>query len=313
MTAAVALALGTTTAVLLWLLLSRLAGLLAAPLVTLLAPLPALARARCLLLVALYPLLLAPLLAMAVFHAPASHLFVRAHCHVASGCVPHAPLLALPEAAAGWLGAGAVAVIAVLLCTAFGVVRRRAALATTLVRLARAGAVPGWRVLASAQPEVRCVGLLRPAVLVSSGLLERCGAAALEVHLLHAHARALRHDDLRALLARLAMAAWPPAGRRRVLAALAQAAAESCDALVVRALGDAAPVIRMLDAAQHWAPGTAAVHATLAGRRAALAAALPARRRLQPRLVLVAALGALPCIALPGLLHRLAEHVLPLV
>ncbi|MEQ8231404.1 MAG: hypothetical protein RKL32_06785, partial [Gammaproteobacteria bacterium] len=214
------LALGSTTAVLLWLALARIAGAAAGALIKLLAPLPDARRASWLLLLAFYPLLLAPLLASALFLAPLSALVVGAHCHAATGCAPHAPVVALTDDAVSWLGIAVGAVVLLLVCAALLGLRRRAALDATLAMLARPGTTKDWRVLDSAQPALRCVGLWRPTVVVSTALLEQSTQAELEQRLLDAQARCLRRDDLWALLARLATAAWPLRGRRRLLAAL---------------------------------------------------------------------------------------------
>ena len=293
----------------LWLALSWATAAAAARLLPLLSAVPAATRSWALLLLALYPALLAGIVAALVFLVPVSGLLVETHCHEGLGCTAHAPRLAVPGTLAPWLGGAVIVVFATLLGGAVTTVRRRAGIAATLSRLARAGAGGACRVLDSAVPRAACVGLLRQTVLISRGLLAVADAAETEVHLLHAHAHRLRYDNLRALAASFAMAAWPRTVRDRLLEALMLAADESCDAALLQAGADAAVVRRAIAAQRRWptvaASGPAARHARALDARLAALALPAAPGRASSRLLLAVLCGMLPLLALPAGIHHL--------
>ncbi len=296
----------------LWFALSRVTAAVAGRLLPLLAAVAAPARARALLLIALYPALLAGIVAAVVFLVPLSGLLVERHCHAGLGCAAHAPRLAVPDAVAPWLGGAVLLVCAALLGAAVVALRRRAGIAATLSRLAREGAGGACRVLDSAAPRVACVGLLRQTVLISRGLLDVADAAETEVHLLHAHAHRLRYDNLRVLAGAFAMTAWPRAARSRLLEALMLAADESCDTALLQAGVDTAVVRRAIAAQRRWPTAAASGQAArLEARLAALE--LPAAPDpVSPRLLLAAVCGTLPLLTLPAGVHHLFEALLPL-
>jgi Zn-dependent protease with chaperone function len=74
-----------------------------------------------------------------------------------------------------------------------------------------------------------CIGLLRPKVVLSRGLIDRLSQLQLEVVLRHEQAHAARRDNLRLWLAGLALLPVPFPLKQPLLADLALAAEQACD------------------------------------------------------------------------------------
>jgi Zn-dependent protease with chaperone function len=170
------------------------------------------------------------LMGLAVDHCP---LHEDGHVHLCPVHAPHHPVAPaewLLLAVAG-LGVGAVA-LRIL----------RAQVATwravsALVRVAgpeerRGGLVESTELLSVT------AGLVRPLVLVSTGLRSRLAPAHAEAVLAHERAHARRRDPLRLVVVALLGAAHAPRARRLLLADAALACEEAADAAAAEAVGD---------------------------------------------------------------------------
>jgi Zn-dependent protease with chaperone function len=219
-----------------------------------------------------------------------------------------------------WSAAAALAGVPLLAGLALGgaaVVRTRRLAAR--LRLASAGSALGdVRVIDSPVPVSLAVGGWRPQIFVSECLVTALDANQLAVVVAHERAHARRRDGLRALAARAASVAHLPATRRRVLAALALACEQACDADAARRVGgDRLRVAETILAAQRLLQSGAPAAAACAFAGSSVAervgellepcTAAPAQPRLRA-VALGLGLGAALAAAEP--LHHLAEHLL---
>lgn len=279
-------------------------------------------RHRALLLLTLSPLLLGLAGLVAVFLPSVLALRWPAHDH----CLAHHGHVHLcflhPPAHAG----GPASWLLLALILGWVAVHTAAALAE-LLRAARAAgrcldpryddARLGARVLPTETPLCMLVGLLRPEVVVSAGLVAQVSRTDLAVMLHHERAHALRRDTLVRLLAFAATVfMWRPA-RARLLHALTLSAEQSCDEAAGRAVGDrlrVAEVILKVERLLHPPP------AALSGVAASFGGDVPARVEalLEPprpagtlaRPVALLALALLGLLAASDPLHHLTESLL---
>jgi Zn-dependent protease with chaperone function len=208
-------------------------------------------RHRALFLLALSPLLLGlvGLFAALLPSVLALRWPAHDHCLAHNGhvhlCFLHPPAHAGNHAswvvlalALGWAAARAAGALVALL--------RAARVAAKCLDLRYDDALLGARVLPTSAPLCMLVGLVRPAVVVSEGLLARVSAAELAVMLHHERAHAVRRDTLLRLLAYGAtVSMWRPA-RARLLRALTLSAEQSCDEAAGRAIGDRLQVAEVI-------------------------------------------------------------------
>ncbi len=166
------------------------------------------------------------------------------HClsHPASHhhlCVAHPP-----EEAGIWmtwalpLGALGVALAGLVVCG------RRAwqqwRLARVLIQLSEPSSFgPDVRLIDQDAPLAVTLGLLRPTVLLSTGLLSRTSPGALDVVLAHERAHVARRDTLLSFLDQFAAALFPARVVGRLLADLTLAREQACDAVAARSTGRA--------------------------------------------------------------------------
>jgi beta-lactamase regulating signal transducer with metallopeptidase domain len=163
-------------------------------------------------------------------------------------------------------------------------------------------------------------GLLRPRVLVASALSRALPAAQLDAVIEHERAHARRRDPLARLAARALSWGHLPAVRRELLAELALASEQACDAEAALRVGDRLVVAeailaveRLLAEDPREGPGLASFggSATAERIRELLAPERPAPRRRGSRLA-AAALGAAALLAADPL-HHATEHLLGLL
>jgi Zn-dependent protease with chaperone function len=280
------------------------------------------ARARWLALLAAAPLALpAALLAVCLLPSVPAALGLHGdHCRFHPDhrhlCIAHGtgPLGSPWSAAAALAGVPLLAGLA-LGGAAFARGRRLAA----RLCLGSVRSLPGGvRVIDSPVPVSLAVGSWRPRIFVSERLVSELAPDQLEVVIAHERAHARRRDGLRALVSRAASAIHLPGTRQRLLAELALACEQACDAEA--ALHTGAGRLRIaetiLAAERLLGGGTPAPAAcgfggsSVPDRVAELLEARPAaidRRRLRA-LALGLCLGAAIAVAEP--LHHLAEHLL---
>ena len=90
------------------------------------------------------------------------------------------------------------------------------------------------------------VGLRNPTILLSTGLLRRLSASSIEVVLAHERAHVLRGDTRTALLERIMASLFPKNVATSLLARVALAREQACDAAAARSVGGTLPVARAL-------------------------------------------------------------------
>jgi Zn-dependent protease with chaperone function len=204
-------------------------------------------RAALLLALALLPLVVALLVAVLSFAPAVGGLIVDEHCHPATGCEAHVPVV---HADAFYTAALAVAAAGAVLALLWAVARRlRSSLkvASSLRSLAEPDERQRFETIESREQFAYCVGLLRPKIVVSRGLLERLAPQQLDVVLRHEQAHVLRRDNLRLWLAGLALLPMPSRAKRHLFADLALAGEQVCDRAAV-AVGGRGLVIDTLGA-----------------------------------------------------------------
>lgn len=168
-------------------------------------------------------------LGVAVDHCP---LHDDGHIHL---CVEHAPHH--PVTMVEWLllAAGGLAVGVV----ALRVLRAQLATWRAVTALVRGtGLEREGGLVASSAPLSVTAGLLRPLVLVSTGLRSRLSPDQLRAVLAHERAHARRRDPMRLLAVALLGAAHGPSTRRHLVADLALACEEAADEEAALAVGD---------------------------------------------------------------------------
>jgi Zn-dependent protease with chaperone function len=222
-----------------WLVLCPLAAAvhrLANPSLYSLQPQP---RAALLLALALLPLTVAMLVAVLGFAPAIGGWVVDEHCHPTTGCTTHVPVVradalyatALVLIAA--LGSGA------LLWSIARRLRRSLRIASSLRFLAEQSGRQPFELIESHEPFAYCIGLLRPKVVLSRGIIDRLSPLQLEVVLRHEQAHAARLDNLRLWLAGLSLLPLPLRLKQPLLAALALAGEQACDRAAVTVDGPA--------------------------------------------------------------------------
>lgn len=191
----------------------------------------------------LMPVFASSLVVLFMTNPDLADLFVPEHCH-AGECGAHAPVLGGGTlASAGFAAFGALGGFLVLVALGW-LIRGAFARLRTLERLTRLTARAGdHRVVESDGLIACCVGLLRPQVLVSRGLLSALPAAEVEAVLAHERAHAGRRDNLRGFLAHAATLAWPKGRRQLLRSDLAADAEQACDVQAAATVGDADVVI----------------------------------------------------------------------
>lgn len=198
---------------------------------------------------AMLPLSTALIVVVLGFVPSIGGLVVDSHCHDATGCGTHVPMLrAEGPAAALWLIAIPV-VTAVGVALLIGMLRRSVTVARVLEAIASpSGERPAFRIIESAQVFACCTGLLRPRILLSRGLLDSLPRPEFAAVLAHEQAHARRRDNLRRLLVAISLWPLPRRWRRDMASDLSAATEAACDAAAVRSTRDLASVARALAA-----------------------------------------------------------------
>lgn len=200
---------------------------------------------------------IAALLALVLVTTPTlSGLLMPDHCH-GGHCGAHAPVYPGDSAVIiGLAAAGSLAALLVSIALLWALRRGRRQV-RVLSAFTRSSPV-GYRTLESDSLLACCVGLMRPQIVLSRGLIERLSADELAVVLAHERAHAHRRDNLRALLLRWASLFWPAGPGRCLRADMGADAEQACDLAAARAgpgPAQVARVIRRLSGLSLAAPG----------------------------------------------------------
>lgn len=280
------------------------------------------ARHRALLTFALSPLLLATASVLAVMSPSVLALGWPAfdHCLVHPGHV-HLCVVHLPERWANPQLLVGLSFVAALLAGRVGLGLRKLWLASRLSSRLVAGASPdpaiGARVLPIARPLCLLVGVFRPSIVISRGLVSSVTEAELHAVLWHERAHAERHDTLVRLLARVATSFLLPRARRSLIQALDLTAEQSSDEASASVLGDRlamAETILKVERLLHPAPAElSALSVSFGGTSvpARVTALLAEPLDKRPRLpTIVATLSGIALLGGGPELHHAAETLL---
>ena len=225
----------------LWLLLVALSVALAVaaygPYHRLLASADPALRAACRLAYGLMPLLVASCVVLLVTRPSLAGLLVPEHCH-GFACGAHVPALE-----GGSWASGALAVFGglTLVAVAFGLTALalhalgRLRILRRLTRLTDSAGT--YRVVDTAGTLACCVGLLRPQILVSKGVLAALDPKEFEAVLAHERAHAMRRDNLQSFILHSATRFWPAGIRERLREDHAADTEQACDRVAERVTG----------------------------------------------------------------------------
>jgi hypothetical protein len=209
-------------------------------------------RAACRLAYGLLPLLVASAVVVLLNRPSLAGLLVPEHCH-GMACGDHVPALQDGSRASGALAAfggltllAGISGLAALALHALGRLR----LVRRLTRLTESAGP--YRVVDSPGTIACCIGLWRPQILVSQGVLDILEADELAAVLAHERAHAVRRDNLQRFILHAATRFWPARIRERIRAQHAVDAEQACDRMAERVTGSrdaVASAIRILAAA----------------------------------------------------------------
>jgi hypothetical protein len=155
------------------------------------------------------------------------------HLHLCAVHVPHQ----LGNGASWLLLMLGLAWCAVRSYRALAKLRRASRISARLLAHGREDAGSGALILATTTPLCVLIGVLRPVVVLSEGLVSGLSASSLAVVLRHEQAHARRRDTLVRLVARASTFFMLRSARTRLLDALELAAEQSCDEIAAAILG----------------------------------------------------------------------------
>lgn len=202
----------------------------------LLARIDAEQRSTLLLALAVLPPTVAALVAVLGFVTTLGGALIDTHCHPDVGCVAHVPILHTTLTHAAWLAGAVLLATGSLIWSIGGRLRRSVVLSGTLNSLAEPSDRTPFKVVESAQRFAYCVGLLRPTLLVSRGVLE-LPPAQRDAVIAHESAHAVRRDNLRRWVARVSLWPLPRRASDGLLRQLADANEQACDRIASDACG----------------------------------------------------------------------------
>jgi Zn-dependent protease with chaperone function len=182
-----------------------------------------------------------------VTHPSLAGLVIPGHCH-GDQCGAHTPVYAQDSVILLGL---AVASSLIILCSLLVLLwtLRRARRQIRALKVLTFGAAEGYRTVDTADMLACCVGLWRPQILVSRGLVDQLQPDELTVVLAHERAHAERMDNLRALLLRWLTVFWPAALKQQAIKDSRTNAEQACDLAAARSVAEpmqVASVIRKL-------------------------------------------------------------------
>lgn len=190
----------------------------------------------------------AALLAVVLVTQPSlAGFLIPAHCH-GSQCGAHTPVYAGDSVILIGLASVSSLIGLLLLAVLFWALRRGQRRLRMLSALTH-GSIKGYRTLDSADVLVCCMGLWRPQILLSRGLIDQLQPDELAIVLAHERAHAERLDNLRALLLRWLTVFWPTSLNQQVRSDSRADAEQACDLAAARAVAGplrVAAVIRKL-------------------------------------------------------------------
>lgn len=188
---------------------------------------------------------LAALLSVVLVTQPTLASFViPTHCH-GGECGAHTPVYAQDSVILLGLAVASSLVMLFLLMVLLWTLRR-AYRQIRVLKVLTFGAAEGYRTVDTADPLACCVGLWRPQVLLSQGLVDQLRADELAVVLAHERAHAERMDNLRALSLRWLTVFWPASLKQRVNKDSRANAEQACDLAAARSVAEPTQVASVL-------------------------------------------------------------------
>lgn len=171
-------------------------------------------------------------------------LFIPAHCH-GNQCDAHAPVYAHDSVIFLGLAATSSLIVLLLLLVLLWTLRRAHRQFRVLSALTDRDQ-KGYRILDGPDFLACCVGLWKPRVLVSYGLIQQLLPGELEIVLSHERAHAERLDNLRAVSLRWLTVFWPASVRRRINSDHRADSEQACDHAAARTGTGPSPVASVI-------------------------------------------------------------------
>ncbi|MCV6622867.1 MAG: hypothetical protein OIF51_14075 [Cellvibrionaceae bacterium] len=161
---------------------------------------------------------------------------VSDHCH-GDACNPHSLHVSVDSIIGSGSIAFALATITLLSLGMIWQLRENLRLKRLLNMLSSAER-GGYRIVEDAKPLARCVGLLKPKVFVSTGLMAASAAQQQKVIIARQLAKAASFENLRYWLLKWATMAWPKPIKLAIRQDFLRHSASDCDLQAYRALGN---------------------------------------------------------------------------
>lgn len=200
----------------------------------------------------------AALLAVVLVTQPAIASFlIPAHCHGVQ-CGAHTPVYVEGSVTLIVLASVACLIVLTILAALLWALRRGYRRLRILSAFAHSSG-KGYRTLDSAEVLVCCVGLWRPQILVSRGLLEQLAPDELAIVLAHEQAHAERYDNMRALLLRWLTVFWPLGLAQSVRSDSRADAEQACDLAAAQAAVGTVGVVSVIRKLAGLSSGTTKV------------------------------------------------------
>jgi beta-lactamase regulating signal transducer with metallopeptidase domain len=269
-------------------------------------------RAALLLALAVLPLGVAALVAVLGFAPLVGGWVVDEHCHPTTGCATHVPAVHADALFAASLLLGTAIAAGALLWSIAKRLRKSLLVVRSLRFLAERRDRQPYELIESRERFAYCVGLLRPRVVLSQGLISSLSPRQLDVVLRHELAHAARRDNLRLWIAGLALLPCPRWLKQPLLSDLALAGEQACDGAAAT-VGGHTLVVETLNALGRT-PAPLRVYSRVAFEGSMIASrvgALRAENLVSPPAyavgVLVTAVYAASAIAATDFVHHATE------
>jgi len=182
---------------------------------------------------------------------------IPAHCHGVQ-CGAHTPVYAEGSATLIVLASVCCLIVLTILAALLWALRRGYRRLRVLSAFAHSSG-KGYRTLDSVDVLVCCVGLWRPEILVSRGLIDQLKPDELAVVLAHEQAHAERFDNLRGLLLRWFTVFWPLRLAQCVRSDSRADAEQACDLAAAQAATESVCVVSVIRKLASLSSGTTRV------------------------------------------------------
>jgi len=236
---------------LLWIAMGQLFGLAYPVVGRLVSQLPPHPRSLFQLVYSMLPLIISGTIAIMVFTPLVGGVNLSGHCH-GLDCAAHVPVLQASPFSAGILTWTLLAISIITLLVLAVSIWRNHRVTGMLCSLSRKGMDSSFNILETPELLACCVGVIKPQVLISRGLVQLANPVQLQVILNHELAHACRIDNLRRLLVSLATLVWPRMPRYSLLIDIDLAHEQSCDEHVSVLLGSRLVVADTIRSVVSW-------------------------------------------------------------